>query len=79
MEGRDDGAAADLPRLVVRGDEALAHDGLQDLRQDALCTQSGEGVGEEVYMRGTACERDLMLVLMYLSRRCPCPRGRTLS
>jgi hypothetical protein len=36
VEGGHDGAAARLPRLQVRRDEALAHDGLQDLRQHPL-------------------------------------------
>mmetsp|Transcript_15603 Transcript_15603/g.33816 ORF Transcript_15603/g.33816 Transcript_15603/m.33816 type:complete len:481 (-) Transcript_15603:455-1897(-) len=41
VEAGHDGAAADLPRLQVRGDQPGAHDGLQDLRQDALVEGGG--------------------------------------
>mmetsp|Transcript_8221 Transcript_8221/g.23391 ORF Transcript_8221/g.23391 Transcript_8221/m.23391 type:complete len:670 (-) Transcript_8221:431-2440(-) len=41
VEARHDGAAALVPGLRVRRDEALAHDGLEDLGEDALVVALG--------------------------------------
>mmetsp|Transcript_8214 Transcript_8214/g.17497 ORF Transcript_8214/g.17497 Transcript_8214/m.17497 type:complete len:256 (+) Transcript_8214:1051-1818(+) len=47
VEGRDDGPTTHRPRLWIRRNEPLAHDGLQNLRQDSLVVE-GVGIPQDV-------------------------------